>query len=993
MTDMFGQYKSQETKALQEINSSKYPDTNKDLEANVRRLNVFVDYVSQYLQVMQKGVDQANMDAFSKVKDTLSNFVILLGGGTIADLDFGDLQYILPALGALFGLDQDVPFPINLFYAAERFLLGYVVPLDAFYDEIVNIIVGFLAIFDINEEFLDALRDFLQEIGDLLGDTFTLFTDILGIFDIFGLGQGGDNTGGLGPLADLWHALAMLLGGFDIGVLGDLTDPIFGAAAPWIETLAKIVSAVDDFVKALSHGAFDASSLVNLALLFDPINLIEGVLDPGEGWASIITNFFEPLGLLLGPNSPLWAGNIFGLLSSLNLPFLPISHLSNKPGPNLLVEPNFDDADSIDSGFGWTWDVTTGRTLNGCAKGTASSALRQLNSSTLIPVDVDDKIRFSCWYKWASLVYTGSTPLSMCVVKYLDGVEVGSTVLAGSASPATNQATFLQLTNDYTVPAGVDAVRLAFRIAATASIGSSWWDDASASKFNTTMPQSWIFNLIPDLNDIADFLQNLVDAIISAVRRIPFVGGTIANLIDDLEDFVLGTDDTAAQAGDAYFVATMLEPQVATVQTQVVNQQNATLTNQVSGYRNKRWECRFANADTTFPEFYMTELTAFGVTAGITSGTGSGVTAHTHDFDSTTHTIETGAWSCTQGQAIGGYIGVSQGRIADTIGILARKRTNTAIDNVYMSVLKENGDGSTEEIYIEEFSAQLGWPTMAYIEFDIPDRIINQPGETYMVKVRNSSTVNTTVSMQGIWQANFAVDSAWSCTGANALKTSYTAAENVTFKAASQILPFALMAQQNESMSDKSFGDSFQRVNLSDLWKISPTSGDKLGIGPRGFVGYTGGGSGTVKGIRTQTTNSDNMRVDGTFSSTNASPYSGLIICSDEAMTNFAWLAVNDDTARIYRIVGGTGTVCTSFSTTGSNDGDWSIYYDLTTNTFRVLQADVLIPSLDWVDSGNLITHGEKNRFAGVRADASVFLITQTKSALISDFNASDWIQ
>src|SRR6516162_7883684 len=126
-------FSSPQSKALAAIDSTKYPDTNKDLQANLIRLNQFVDYIAQYLQIMQKGIDKNNQDPIAQIQGVASDLVVLLGGGELLyGIDLGDLQYFLPAIGALFGFDTSTPFPINLFNAVEHFFLGYVVPLDSF---------------------------------------------------------------------------------------------------------------------------------------------------------------------------------------------------------------------------------------------------------------------------------------------------------------------------------------------------------------------------------------------------------------------------------------------------------------------------------------------------------------------------------------------------------------------------------------------------------------------------------------------------------------------------------------------------------------------------------------------------------------------------------------------------------------------------------------------------------------------------------------------
>src|SRR6516165_8277694 len=161
-------FQSQTTKALAAIDSTKYPDTNKDLQANLIRLNQFVDYIASYLQVMQKGIDKNNQDPIAQIQGVASDLVVLLGGGELLyGIDLGDLQYFLPAIGALFGIDSTTPFPINLFNAVEHFLLGYVVPLDAFTVVIEGIVDGWAVALGIDQSWIDAINHLLDAFSNL----------------------------------------------------------------------------------------------------------------------------------------------------------------------------------------------------------------------------------------------------------------------------------------------------------------------------------------------------------------------------------------------------------------------------------------------------------------------------------------------------------------------------------------------------------------------------------------------------------------------------------------------------------------------------------------------------------------------------------------------------------------------------------------------------------------------------------------------------------
>jgi hypothetical protein len=288
VTDLFGSYRSQTTRGLQQINSTKYPDTNKDFEKNIQRLNQFVDYISQYLQTMQKGVDEANQDPISKMRSTITDLAVLLGGGELLyGINLGDLQYYLPALGAMFGFDSAQPFPLNLLYAAEHFFLGYIVPLDSWAPAIEDIIDSWAIAFGIPADFVASLHDVLDALQSITSDYLGLFNALWGILTIFDTLPGVDQ----GPFADLWHAISTLLGGANLSSLGALADPIFHGLAPWIEELANLLSLFDQVLQAFTGGIVDITGIVNLGNMFTPyINLLSGFTTPAAAWTSVFTS-------------------------------------------------------------------------------------------------------------------------------------------------------------------------------------------------------------------------------------------------------------------------------------------------------------------------------------------------------------------------------------------------------------------------------------------------------------------------------------------------------------------------------------------------------------------------------------------------------------------------------------------------------------------------------------------------------------------------------
>lgn len=288
INNFFGEYQSQTTRQLAQISSSRYPDTNKDFEANVRRLNAFVDYIAQYLGTMQKGIDQANADVTKRIRDMAGDLVVLLGGGELLyGIDLGDLQYFLPALGALFGLDSDTPFPLNLFEMAQRFLLGYVVPLDAFGFAVQDIIIGWAEAFGLDPEFIDALNDVMTELIELGTSLLDILENLWDLLEILGI-----STDGFGPFADLWHVVTQLLGSFGLEELGDLTDPVFEALAPWVKQLAQLLSNVNAIIDAFSGGLTDLQGVLNFASFWTGII---DFADPAFNSTTALSNWFAAL--------------------------------------------------------------------------------------------------------------------------------------------------------------------------------------------------------------------------------------------------------------------------------------------------------------------------------------------------------------------------------------------------------------------------------------------------------------------------------------------------------------------------------------------------------------------------------------------------------------------------------------------------------------------------------------------------------------------------
>ncbi len=266
-------YESKQVRVLKGLNSSNYPDTNKDLEKTLRRTVSAVDYVTSYMVVMQKGIDDANQNFIQQIQSFINDIIVLLAGGEPTGVDLGDLKYIIQAIGALFGFQG--PFPINLLNAAEHFLFGYVVPLEAFTDMLFDTISAWAIEFGLPQSFIDALHNFFDAINDLSDEFDDLFQAISTVLNnIFGINIDS------GPLSALWSALDNLFGPI-IDLLPDFQPvlaTIAGWTVPFINALADAVQQLANIIDFLGDTLDWNSPTFNV---FDAItNFIDNILNP-----------------------------------------------------------------------------------------------------------------------------------------------------------------------------------------------------------------------------------------------------------------------------------------------------------------------------------------------------------------------------------------------------------------------------------------------------------------------------------------------------------------------------------------------------------------------------------------------------------------------------------------------------------------------------------------------------------------------------------------
>ncbi|GAS92696.1 hypothetical protein [Mycolicibacterium brisbanense] len=253
-----------------------------------------------------------------------------------------------------------------------------------------------------------------------------------------------------------------------------------------LQSIAKsIVQQVLSWVVQSLTGMFNpgASSTSQLTAWADTIwtaaNQLQTVINDVLGGSShTAADFTAFLNTLLGPNSPLPAGNLFGTILPNLIPHIPAAHIGNS-NPNLLTNPSFDNVSSLDGLGQWTYDAVTGHTAAGSATTTGAGVNRQLVANR-IPVAQGDTMALSVWTMWSSLVATG-TPIQLNLIQYLGNSQVAVQTIASVASPGASSA-WRQLSGTFTIPSGVDSVALALVVGPTATAGNVWFDDGSVTK-------------------------------------------------------------------------------------------------------------------------------------------------------------------------------------------------------------------------------------------------------------------------------------------------------------------------------------------------------------------------------------------------------------------------------------------------------------------------------------------------------------------------------
>lgn len=133
---------SQEIRALRTI-AGRTKGPPKQFVQKISDLDHSVDFMAEYLIIMQKGIDDGKKDIIQKIQDAIDELIILFsGGGESFDWDWGDFTVVVDNLAAILGI-PDFTNPVDLEAWAADFINDIVNnPLAAVVIDFINNMVA-----------------------------------------------------------------------------------------------------------------------------------------------------------------------------------------------------------------------------------------------------------------------------------------------------------------------------------------------------------------------------------------------------------------------------------------------------------------------------------------------------------------------------------------------------------------------------------------------------------------------------------------------------------------------------------------------------------------------------------------------------------------------------------------------------------------------------------------------------------------------------------
>lgn len=184
-------------------------------------------------------------------------------------------------------------------------------------------------------------------------------------------------------------------------------------------------------------------------------------------------------------------------------------------------------------GSDWYWESAAGHGGNGCAAIDTSGKL----IGPSLAVTEGDILNLGAWVE--SVGVNSGTAASISLQSYdaTTNTLIDDNIALSSAS-LSGDKNWQNLTATWTVPAGVNAVSLAFNVTGLVT-GTVRFDDASVSK-QGDISQDWVHGLVGDLSSLLNWIEHLVESLLGAFGLTPLGGldDKIFDLSDAFEEWI-----------------------------------------------------------------------------------------------------------------------------------------------------------------------------------------------------------------------------------------------------------------------------------------------------------------------------------------------------------------------------------------------------------------------------------------------------------------------
>jgi hypothetical protein len=405
---------------------------------------------------------------------------------------------------------------------------------------------------------------------DLLVPIFSFLDDI---WDAFGNALGGLLT----FVLDVFSPIANILNG-DGGIIGNVIKQVveffngiittFGSITAGLPSFSDVGEAIADAIATVGNWVFSLINGLTGGLFATILDGLAGI----AAWASgipligpIISAMVPPdwrnsIGLpassladlasataeSLTTSSVLYTENLVGQIAPESLPPTGSGDVADYK-PNLISDPSFRSAATVQEGDGWSWDAATSRTAGagGSAKVVGNGGVKQMFSNR-VAVSPGQEIEVSVYANWTKPSAARPT-ISVGLRAYNGETVVFTQPLASQPNLVSNSGGWVKLTGTYAIPASTPMthVRLVMSVQNAPSGTSVWFDEASLRRVSLIKP-SLIDGVGATSSTLADDIENSVgsdqfDDLLRAISK--KTGYSLADVEATIEDFLDGDSE------------------------------------------------------------------------------------------------------------------------------------------------------------------------------------------------------------------------------------------------------------------------------------------------------------------------------------------------------------------------------------------------------------------------------------------------------------------